>query len=187
MTKLSKNLLATAYVPVDGTDPMTGDLQIAKATPLVSLYTNTGTNAGDGVLMGGGPITSQQVSLMYGVFGAAPGDIGYFGDDIFNSASDTARLTIADPSGCIIGSLLLSLSAARVGGTEATQTDSVVNNSTNGANSLYVGTANGPFADLINPSETFTAWASGSGLTSQQRIDYYNHIQDYMVTMGWEA
>ena len=50
MTKLSKNLLATAYVPVDGTDPMTGNLEIIKTNPLLKI-TNSGAGTTEGIWM----------------------------------------------------------------------------------------------------------------------------------------
>ena len=143
--------------------------------------------SGDGQLMGGGASVASQVSMGYGAYNIALGDIGYCGDSIFNSSADAAHMTIATPSGCIIGSLLSTLSAIRVGGTEATVTDSTIQNTDNGANSLHVGQANGAFADILTPVETFAAWSSGSGLSTSQRAGYYTRIEDYMVTMGWEA
>ena len=142
------------------------------------------TLTGDGMIMGGGANTSNQISMMYAILGLTPDTIGYYGDGILHAF--TGRITIVDPSGFFVGSLLSGTSAMRVNGTEATIAETS-NSSTPGANSLYVGDFNGAFPDLLNPSETFTAWASGAGLTATQRVDYYNHIQDYMVTMGWEA
>ena len=146
------------------------------------LYLVTTLTDVNATLMGGSNSLNDHIAVSYGISSALA--MAYQGDSFF--AGDNARLTITTPSGCVVGSLLANASAIRVGASEATATETPTN-PTCGNLSLYVGTSQGALGNITTPSETFTAWASGSGLTPQQRLDYYNHIQDYMVTMGWEA
>ena len=146
------------------------------------LYLATTLTDVNATLMGGSNSLNDHIAVSYGISSALA--MAYQGDSFF--AGDNARLTITTPSGCVVGSLLANASAIRVGASEATATETPTN-PTCGNLSLYVGTSQGALGNITNPSETFTAWASGSGLTATQRADYYTHIQDYMVTMGWEA
>lgn len=133
-------------------------------------------------LMGSDSGTQSIVTMRYGV--GAAGAMIYIGDAW---ASSVSAIVIATPSGCCIGSLLSGTSRIRVAASQHSIAITPAAPSTS-TNSIYIGQSNGSLGVLPpDPSETFTAWASGGGLTAQQFDDYYTHIQDYMVTMGWEA
>ena len=134
-------------------------------------------------LMGAGSAPLDFISIRYGVNPA--GKLSYVGDSWSTQAG--ANLTITTPGGCCLGSYLSGTSRMRAGSSQTSSSQTPAN-STNGSAPIHVGHGNSNLALLPpNPSETFTAWSSGSGLTPTQFNDYYTHIQDYMVTMGWEV
>jgi hypothetical protein len=112
----------------------------------------------------------------------AVNQVTYLGDAYFSNVAP--ELNITRPVGFFLGTLDGSNEAIRVNGSEVTSATET-NTSSRAANNILVGEG-----AAFNPNRvdgTFTAWSTGGALTTQQRADYYTHIQAYMEAMGWEA
>lgn len=147
-------------------------------------YYNTGVTAGN--LMGAGATSATQNTFAYNTGSVSTNNLAYLGDDWVSGRKAVINQapTIA---GFFVGSLLSGTAATRMNTTEVTSTAGSLLGSGETTNDMYVGTMNGAFTSPLSPTARTTAWAMGGGLTTQERADYYTHIQAYMVTMGLEA
>jgi len=168
-------LINTQYSPVDSS------LMNADDSHMMTYFNTTFTS---GNLMGAGTSTSSQYSFVCNTGSVTSGTIAYLGEDWISGLK--AELAVSSPSGFFLGSLLSGATATRVNSTEATNSGGAIS-AGDTANDMYVGNFNGAFSGIITPAARVTAWAMGGGLTAQERIDYYTHIEAYMVTMGLEA